>query len=100
MVEVTMVNPCRILAAVDKSGHVRAVDKLRVRWCRRERDMLALYPLGSQTSSDGGWLLHALGPILEELERRGYDKTTLRVSIEPARGNTRFASQRVEPSAP
>lgn len=75
---------------------MKASDKLRVRWSKAERDMQVLYPLGSQTKSDGGYLLHALAPIVEELRRRGYDPRTLKLSIEPAAGNRRFASQRVD----
>jgi hypothetical protein len=32
--------------------------------------------------------------VLAEFKRRGYDPATLKMSIEPANGNERFASQR------
>ena len=55
------------------------------------------FPLGSQTVCDGGYLSGIFSPqVIEELERRGYDKTTLKFSIEPKTGNDRFASQRDE----
>ena len=67
---------------------------MHAKWSGREDDSIVHYPLGQQTRADGGYLLHALGPVLEELERRGYDKRTFRFSIEPQAGNGRFASQR------
>lgn len=72
---------------------MKAVAKLRARWSKRERDILAQYPAGSQTKSDGGYLCHILKPTLAELERRGYDITTFRFSIAPSQGNARFDSQ-------
>ena len=54
------------------------------------------FPLGTQTKCDGGFLSECLGPIVDELRKRGYDPTTVRFSIEPMAGNDRFASQRKE----
>lgn len=72
---------------------MRAIDKLRARWCRKDDDLRVMWPGGVLTSSDGCYLAYKLEPIIEELERRGYDKTTFRFSIEPMQGNTRFTSQ-------
>jgi hypothetical protein len=75
---------------------MRATDKLRVYYMKRETDMGGYHPLGQGTKCDLGYLLHAIEPIWQELERRGYDPKTLRFSIEPSAGNVRFASQRSE----
>lgn len=73
---------------------MKARDKLRAYWFKREQDMGGWAPLGQGTKSDLGYLLFAMEPIWKELERRGYDPKTLRVSIEPQAGNAKFASQR------
>jgi hypothetical protein len=73
---------------------MKASDKLRVYYMKRERDMGGFFPLGQQTRCDLGYLLFAMEPVWKELERRGYDPKTLRFSIEPQAGNERFASQR------
>jgi hypothetical protein len=53
-------------------------------------------PLGMQTVCDARYLNDMVftKEVLEELERRGYDTTTIKFSIEPQKGNERFASQR------
>ena len=78
---------------------MRAYEKLRVVWGKRERDLVFHFPLGPQTKSDGhllhvclntnpprSWLDDRDAPItpslVEELKARGYDITTLRFSIE------------------
>lgn len=72
-------------------------DKLRVFWCKEERTQSFFYPLGNQTKCDGGYLSGVItDKVLAELEERGYDKTTIKFSIEPKKGNERFASQRKE----
>lgn len=73
---------------------MKAIDKLRVWWFKRERDMGGWHPLGSQTVCDLSYLLYALKPIFAELDRRGYDLTTFKLSIEPKRDSDRFASNR------
>jgi hypothetical protein len=73
---------------------VKATDKLRVYYMKRERDIGGWHPLGRQTQCDLGWLLHEMKHILAELEARGYDTKTLKLSVEPQQGNERFASQR------
>ena len=52
------------------------------------------YPMGKQTNSDAHYLSYKLGEIMDELDKRGYDKTTLKFSIEPQAGNERFCSQK------
>lgn len=73
---------------------MRARDKLRMYWFKREQDMGGWAPLGQGTKSDLGYLLFQMQPIVEELERRGYDPKTLKFSIEPKKGDQRFASER------
>lgn len=75
---------------------MKAADKLRVYYMRREHDMGGYHPLGFGTKSDLGFLLHALKPIIKELESRGYDPKTFRLSIEPQQGEQRFSSQRID----
>lgn len=76
---------------------MKATDKLRVTWCKKEKTVLFHYPLGSQTKCDCGFLSgYITEELANELEERGYDKTTLKFSIEPQKGNERFASQREE----
>ena len=76
------------------ANRLKASDKLRIYYMKGENDMGGFHPLGQGTKSDLGYLLFALEPIWKELEQRGYDPKTLKLSIEPKAGNTRFASQR------
>lgn len=65
--------------------------KLVLRWSKRERDWMVDYP-----SSPDGWLMHGflkgdctLPQLLTELQKRGYDTSTLRITIgkpEPDKG--------------
>ena len=74
-----------------------AKDKLRANWCKQDDTVMFHYPLGSQTNCDASFLSgHITEELANELEERGYDKTTLKFSIEPKKGNERFASQREE----
>lgn len=74
---------------------MRAKDKLRVNWSKSEQDLMVHFPLGQGTKSSGRYLIHRFDDtFIEEMTKRGYDITTLRVSIEPNQGDTRFASQR------
>ena len=74
---------------------MKLYDKLRAYWSKRERDIMLFHPLGVSTSSDAHWLSGIFNKqFTDELERRGYDVTTMKFSIEPQKGNTRFASQR------
>ncbi len=67
-------------------------DALAVRWDKRTKDFLLRWPPG--TSKADAHLMHSilftdrfgsgpglLPPLIEELERRGYDPATLRFSI-------------------
>ncbi|MCK5603239.1 hypothetical protein KAR91_15255 [Candidatus Pacearchaeota archaeon] len=80
---------------------MKAEDKLRVWWSKKEEDFMISPPSGIGTKSDGH-LMHShffynktsLGNLLhEELESRGYDITTMKFSIEPKKGDYRFSSQ-------
>jgi hypothetical protein len=74
---------------------MKAADKLRAYWSKQEDCLEVWHPLGMQTCTDANWIIATLdADVIAELERRGYDKTTLRFSIEPQAGNPRFASQR------
>lgn len=73
---------------------MKAIDKLRVYYMKREQDIGGWHPLGRQTQGDLGWLLYEMKTILAGLEARGYDTKTLKLSVEPQAGNARFASQR------
>lgn len=74
---------------------MKAEDKLRATWSKREHDVMLHYPLGRSTTSDGHWLSGIFGrEFTQELERRGYDVSTMKFSVEPQKGNERFASQR------
>ena len=76
---------------------MKTKDKFRVNWSKRERDLMIHYPLGSQTKCDGHWISGVFDKeFTDELEKRGYDVTTLKFSIEPQKGNDRFSSQRKE----
>lgn len=73
---------------------MKAKDKLRANWSKKERDLVFHYPLGVQTVCDAGYLAGVITEeLLRELERRGYDKTTFKFSIEPKKGDERFGSQ-------
>jgi hypothetical protein len=53
-------------------------EKLRATWSKRERDVMVHYP----RSCDGHWLSSVLNlAFTDELDRRGYDVTTLRFSV-------------------
>lgn len=75
----------------------RQRDKLRASWSKRENDLMFHFPLGTSTKTDAGFLASVFtDEVTEELRRRGYDLTTLKFSIEPAKGNQKFASERGE----
>lgn len=76
---------------------MKAADKLRADWSKRENDIILHWPLGSQTKCDASWLSDLFNKeVTAELEKRGYDVKTLKFSIEPQKGNDKFASQREE----
>lgn len=62
--------------------------ELKARWSKRERDVMMEWGGSGADKSDGSWLNSWLsyhkgfdGTLLEELEARGYDVTTLRISV-------------------
>jgi len=87
-----------------EGARLKKEDKLSVCWSEKEQDYMINFPLGIGTSSDGH-LLHGFlftdyhkdetfAELLKELESRGYDPKTLKISIEPKRGEGKFESQR------
>lgn len=78
---------------------MKASDKLRANWSKREDDVMLHYPLGIGSRSDGHWLSGVFNKAFtDELASRGYDITTMKFSIEPKAGEHRFSSTRQEPS--
>lgn len=74
---------------------MKAKDKLRVSWDRKENCLTYYCPLGFQTKCDASYMSGIItDEVAQELYNRGYDITTLKFSIEPIKGNTSFASQR------
>lgn len=74
---------------------MKASDKLRANWSKRENDIMLHHPMGFGTRSDGHFLSnHFDKEFTESLKERGYDITTLKFSIEPMKGNPQFRSQR------
>lgn len=77
---------------------MKAADKLRAYWSKGERDLMLWNPAGEGTRPDARFLSDLFGKDFQaEMERRGYDFTTLKFEISPKVGNQRFASQRVKP---
>lgn len=76
---------------------MKAINKLRSYWDKKERCRSFYFPQGHMTKCDAIYLDGVLTEeFLNELEERGYDKTTFKFSIEPKKGNVRFVSQRNE----
>jgi len=74
---------------------MKAEHKLRVFWDKKEKCLLYHTPAGTHTRPDGHYMYGVIDDsVVEELEERGYDPTTLKFSIEPKKGDTRFESQR------
>lgn len=74
-------------------------DKLHAYWSKRERDLMLYHPMGFQTVCDARYIADVLSnEVLKELDKRGYDTTTIKFSIEPKKGNPKFRSQRPEES--
>lgn len=77
---------------------MKAIDKLRAYWSKKENDIVLAHPSGSSTKSDGHFLSMVFSQeVTDFLASRGYDITTLRFSIEPKKGCQRFASQQQVP---
>lgn len=76
---------------------MKAIDKLRAYWWKKERDIAFHWPGGYQTKCDGHYLSGIFTKeFQDEMERRGYDITTLKFEISPKKGHERFTSQRSE----
>lgn len=57
---------------------LECTDPLRATWSKRERDVIIHYP----RKCDGHWLSGVFDKAFtDELEKRGYDVTTLRFSV-------------------
>jgi len=65
---------------------VKAEDKLRVNWSNSENCLMFHWPAGISTKTDAAFLRSVFtADFTEELRKRGYDLTTFRFSIEPAK---------------
>lgn len=73
-------------------------DKLRAWWNKKERDVHGYQPMGTGTTADIRYLIcEVITPeFCKELDKRGYDLSTMRFEICPQIGNLKFASQRPE----
>jgi hypothetical protein len=99
---------------------MKAEDKLRLYWGKRDDDLMVYHPPGKGTRADARLIMGMLdnkrhvptGPgdnsfekdneqqsYLDELDSRGYDITTIKFSIEPKKGNVDFVSQREDDDA-
>lgn len=75
----------------NKKLKLKETDKLRVCWGKEEYercepyDLVIRWPMMQNGSADGSWIFSKLfnEENRKELERRGYDITTLKFSIEP-----------------
>lgn len=95
---------------VQRGAAVKASEKLRVTWSKREKDLMFHHPLGPQTKSDGHLLCGTFcyghyrpntgndGPTFvmstsfaDEMRARGYDITTLRFEIAKDPNHPRWA---------
>jgi len=74
-----------------RKKRMKAVHKLRVSWCKKEKTLLYHTPAGIHTKPDGHYMYGIINDaVVQELKERGYDPATLRFSIEPMKGNDRF----------
>lgn len=73
-------------------------NKLKLRWSKREKDMLITYPVGISTKTDANYLFANAftDEFQKELIKRGYDITTIKfeITVDPKseRFETRFPS--------
>jgi hypothetical protein len=78
-----------------RKGKMRAKDKLRAFWSKKENDLIFWLPMGQRTKCDANWLNGIFTKDFQkELTDRGYDFTTFKFEISPQKGNERFVSQR------
>lgn len=74
---------------------MKANDKLRATWSKKENDIILHFPLGVGTKSDAHYLSGIFNKeFTDELVSRGYDVSTFKFSVEPKPGNDKFCSQR------
>jgi hypothetical protein len=74
---------------------MKVIDKLRVYWSKKEKDICLHWPGGFQTKCDAHYLSGIFNDeFIGEMKERGYDITTLKFSIEPMKNDDRFISQR------
>jgi len=82
---------------------MKAADKLRATYSRKERDVILHFPLGTSTVTDANYLTGVFNKAFtDEMEKRGYNLATMKFSIEPhptARPE-KFASLRTTTPAP
>lgn len=73
---------------------MKRIDKLLAYWSKKEKDIMLHWPGGISTKSDAHWLSGIFNKeFTEELERRGYNISTIKFSIEPSKDNKKFTSQ-------
>ena len=74
---------------------MQSTEKLRVFWSKKTKDLILWHPFGVGTKSDAHWLAGVFNEdFTNELEKRGYNISTLKFSVEPKKGEKKFASQR------
>ena len=74
---------------------MKAIDKLRAYYSKRERDLMLYCPLGFGTRSDASYLSGVFDKsFTDEMTSRDYDIETIKFSVEPSKGNDKFSSQR------
>ena len=63
---------------------MKAIDKLRATWSKKEKDVMLHFPLGRLTKSDAHWLSGIFtAEFIQELKERGYDHTTMKFEVYP-----------------
>ena len=63
---------------------MKAGDKLRANYSKKQDDVVLHYPLGQSTVCDARWLSGIFSEeFMNELSKRGYDVATMKFSIEP-----------------
>lgn len=67
-------------------------NKLRVKYSKRERDIVCEYPKGILTKCDSNYIFSEVfnDEFIEEIKRRGYDITTLKFEIKVDEKGERF----------
>ena len=74
---------------------MKAKDKLKAYWSKKENDVMLHHPMGIQTKCDAHFLSEIFNETFtESLKSRGYDIETFKFEISPKKGNKRFASER------